>query len=233
MKKDGAKMSCGKNAPIFLWKKIQELLFPPLCYICGKRGKNIICERCSRKLKKLAKYKIEQHDAEIDYFSYHIYLFEYAGNIRKLLLDFKFHDKSYLCEIFVKFLLKNEKISRFLKNYDIIIPVPIHKKREKERGYNQSLLIANKWKEKEEKITVEAKVLKKVKHTKPQSMLSREERRENAKQVYEIQNVEKIKEKNIILLDDIYTTGSTAKECARILKENGAKNIVVVTIAKD
>ncbi len=226
-------MSCGKNALIFLWEKIEPILFPPLCYICGKRGKNIICERCTRKLEKLAKYKIEQHDAEIDYFSYHIYLFDYTGVIRKLLLDFKFHDKAYLCEIFVKFLLKNEKIGRFLKNYDIIIPVPIHKKRQKERGYNQSLLIARKWEKEETRISVEANVLLKVKHTKPQSTLSREERIENAKQVYEIQNAEKIKEKDIILLDDIYTTGSTVRECAKILKENGARSIVVVTIAKD
>lgn len=226
-------MSCGKDALIFLWEKIESILFPPLCYICGKRGKNIICERCTRKLEKLAKYKIEQHDAEIDYFSYHIYLFDYTGVIRKLLLDFKFHDKAYLCEIFVKFLLKNEKIGRFLKNYDIIIPVPIHKKRQKERGYNQSLLIARKWEKEETRISVEANVLLKVKHTKPQSTLSREERIENAKQVYEIQNAEKIKEKDIILLDDIYTTGSTVRECAKILKENGARSIVVVTIAKD
>ena len=226
-------MSCGKDALIFLWEKIESILFPPLCYICGKRGKNIICERCTRKLEKLAKYKIEQHDAEIDYFSYHIYLFDYTGVIRKLLLDFKFHDKAYLCEIFVKFLLKNEKIGRFLKNYDIIIPVPIHKKRQKERGYNQSLLIARKWEKEETRISVEANVLLKTKHTKPQSALSREERIENAKQVYEIQNAEKIKEKDIILLDDIYTTGSTVRECAKILKENGARSIVVVTIAKD
>ena len=226
-------MSCGKDALIFLWEKIESILFPPLCYICGKRGKNIICERCSRNLGSLAKYKIEQHDAEIDYFSYHIYLFDYTGNIRKLLLDFKFHDKAYLCEIFVKFLLKNKKIGGFLKNYDIIIPVPIHKKRQKERGYNQSLLLASKWEKEETRISVEDNILLKTKHTKPQSTLSREERIENAKQVYEIQNAEKIKEKDIILLDDIYTTGSTVRECAKILKENGARSIVVVTIAKD
>ena len=226
-------MSCGKDALIFLWEKIESILFPPLCYICGKRGKNIICERCSRNLGSLAKYKIEQHDADIDYFSHHIYLFDYTGMIRKLLLDFKFHDKAYLCEIFVKFLLKNKKIGGFLKNYDIIIPDPIHKKRQKERGYNQSLLIASKWEKEETRISVEDNILLKTKHTKPQSTLSREERIENAKQVYEIQNAEKIKEKDIILLDDIYTTGSTVRECAKILKENGARSIVVVTIAKD
>ena len=226
-------MSFEKNALIFLWEKIQNILFPPMCYICGKRGKNIMCNRCEHKLEKLAKYKIEAHEEKVDFFSYHIYLFAYTGNIRKLLLDFKFHDKTYLSEVFVKFLLKNEKIGGFLKNYDIIIPVPIHKKRQKQRGYNQSLLIASKWEKKQNKIIVEANVLLKTKYTKAQSMLSREERVENAKQVYEVQNAEKIKGKDIILLDDIYTTGSTAKECAKILKENGARNIIVVTIAKD
>ena len=73
----------------------------------------------------------------------------------------------------------------------------------------------------------------KQKNTLPQSTLSKKQREENVKTVYKIKNKQKIKNKKIILLDDIYTTGATAEECSKILKQNGAKEILVLTIAKD
>ena len=78
------------------------------------------------------------------YFDNHIYLFRYEGIVRKKIIEYKFKEKSYLNETFVNFILKNEKICRFLKSYDIITPVPIHAKRKRKRGYNQSELIAKK-----------------------------------------------------------------------------------------
>ena len=118
------------------------------------------------------------------------------------------------------------------------MPVPIHKKRKAQRGYNQSELICTELVRiiKENKIGtifLEKNCLQKVKHNLPQSSLNRKERVENVKQVYSLRHPERIKGKNIILVDDIYTTGSTVNACAKILKENGAKTIIVVTIAKD
>jgi len=71
-----------------------------------------------------------------------MYIFRYEGKIRKIIIDYKFNEKSYIYVTFVNFLLKNKKIFENIKNYDTIIPVPISPKRQKERGYNQSLLIA-------------------------------------------------------------------------------------------
>ena len=76
------------------------------------------------------------------YFQEHIYLFMYEGIIRKTILNYKFNEKSYLYKTFSKFLLNNKKIVGKLKCYDIIMPVPISYKRWKQRGYNQSYLIA-------------------------------------------------------------------------------------------
>ena len=61
----------------------------------------------------------------------------------------------------------------------------------------------------------------------------KEQRKQNVKDVYKVENKDKIKNKNIILFDDIYTTGSTANECSKVLKENGAKEVIVFTLAKD
>ena len=116
--------------------------------------------------------------------------------------------------------------------HDIIIPVPISKKRKKERGYNQSLLIARKISSKE-KIKLGDKVISKVKNNNTQSKLNKEERAENVKNVYKITKDKEIINKNILLIDDIYTTGATLNECSRMLKQAGAKKIDVLTIAKD
>ena len=91
-------------------------------------------------LQKEAVFKIE--DYKDKNFEKLFYCFKYEGNIRKLILNYKFNEKSYLYKTFVNFLLKNEKWFEILKTCDTIIPIPISKKRNKERGYNQSLLIA-------------------------------------------------------------------------------------------
>ena len=220
-----------KNLPIFLYQKILDLIYPPNCLICGKNSEEYLCKKCEKILEKYAINKIDQYLNKN--FSKHAYIFKYEGKIRSLIIDYKFNDKSYLCELFVKFLIKNKKICRFFKTYDIIMPVPIHKKRESQRGYNQSTLIARKITEKFNSLQLEENNLEKQKNTIEQSKLTKQQRIENAKNVYKIKNKEKINNKKIILIDDVYTTGSTANECAKVLKENGAKIIIIITIAKD
>lgn len=82
-------------------------------------------------------------------------------------------------------------------------------------------------------ISIEMQVLKKAKNNQPQSSLNKEQRRENVKNVYKVQNELKIQNKKILLLDDIYTTGSTANECARVLKVAGSQTVGILTIASD
>ena len=130
------------------------------------------------------------------------------------------------------FIEKNKKICEQIKKYDIIIPVPISKKRLKERGYNQSALIAKEIAN-YLKIEYNEKVLIKIKDNIAQSILEGKDRELNVKDVYKVKDFEKIKNKKILVIDDIYTTGSTVNECSRILKINGAKDIGVFIIAKD
>ena len=107
----------------------------------------------------------------------------------------------------------------------------MHKVKKRLRGYNQSTLIARDISK-----TINLRyeeLLVKNKKNKVQSKLKKSDRIENVKNVYSVINKEKIINKNIIIFDDIYTTGSTLNECARVLKNNGAKNIIVFTIAKD
>lgn len=142
-------------------------------------------------------------------------------------------DKSYLYKTFVNFIIKNEKFCRFLKSYDIIIPVPISLKRKKERGYNQSTLISREI-SKMLNIKIEENCLYKTKNIIEQSKLSKEERQKNIEGVYSLKNIKKLEDKKILLVDDIYTTGSTVNECCKTIKNNAnVKEICVLTLAKD
>ena len=206
-----------------------NLLYPNVCGFCGKINENSLCEKCEEEINPKLIYKIEKHKDM--FFEEHIYLANYEGKIREYILSYKFFEKAYMYKTFAKLILKNEEICRKLKTYDIIGIVPVHKKRKAERGYDQSELIAREIAKNIKEIKYE-KILKKIKNNVKQSSLNEKARRENVKNVYDIQNKEIIENKRIILFDDIYTTGSTVNECSRILKENGAEKILVLSLAK-
>ena len=132
---------------------------------------------------------------------------------------------------FAKIILKNEKMYRIIQSYDIIGAVPIHKKRKNERGYNQSELIAKEISRNIKELKY-GKILRKIKNNERQSSLSKDKRNQNVKGVYQIENIQIIKGKKVILFDDIYTTGSTVEECSKVLKANNAKEIMILTLAK-
>lgn len=209
-----------------------NLIYPPKCGICGKLNKNFLCNKCYRLLKNDAEFNIEKFKKIENEFDEQIYMFKYEGTIRRVILQYKFQEKSYLYKTIVNFLLKNEKLFEIIKSYDTIVPVPISKKRKKERGYNQSYLLARDIANKTG-IKLENDVLFKIKNIIEQSKLNKEDRLKNIKGVYEINNSKKIKNKNILLIDDIYTTGSTVNECCKVLKKANPVKIGVFTIAKD
>ena len=132
----------------------------------------------------------------------------------------------------INIVLNNKKIYSFLKKYDIMLCVPMRRKKQKTRGYNQSELIAKEI-AKELEICYLRDCLIKIKDTKKQSTLTRNERKINLNNAFGIKNKEKIQNKNVILFDDIFTTGSTMKECSKILKDAGVKKIAVLTLATD
>lgn len=214
-----------------LLEKILEYIFLPSCGICNKLGEGYLCENCG---KELEKYKLELvEDEKIKGIQVEkIYLFKYLGIIRRKIIEYKFNDKPYLYKMFCKTIIENKKTCEFIKSYDIIIPVPIYKKRKKSRGYNQSELISR---EIAKKLNLQMfnNVLIKISNNEMQSKLNRKQRLKNVKNVYKIINKEKITNKDVIIFDDIYTTGSTINECILILKKANVNKIGVLILAKD
>ena len=222
------------NKILKIQEQILNLIYPQTCGICGKLASNSLCKKCEIELKKKSDMNIIQTGEEIEdkYFNELMYIFKYEGQIRKLILDYKFNEKSYIYLTFVNFLLKNKKIFENIKNYDTIIPVPISKKRLKTRGYNQSLLIARKIAE-QTNLELVNNWLIKTKNIIEQSKLNKEDRMQNIQGVYELKNKQLIENKKILLIDDIYTTGSTVNECSKILRQGNPKEIGILVLAKD
>ena len=235
------------NEILKIQEKIINLIYPQTCGICGKINNKTICSKCNIQLKKqekmgiLTKEKLEENSLEMEkHFEELMYIFKYEGQIRELILDYKFNEKSYMYKTFVNFLLKNKKIFENIKKYDKIIPGPISKKRYKERGYNQSLLIA---KEISMQISYETNnniklelvnnCLIKTKNIIEQSKLNKEDRQHNIQGVYTLKNGSILTNKSILLIDDIYTTGSTVNECSRVLQQAKPNKIGVLVLAKD
>lgn len=210
---------------------VLNLIFPPSCGICGKLGNSHLCENCHKELNKIEKNVLEKH---CDKFFYsHFWIFKYEDEIRDKIIDYKFNEKSYLYRTFVEIILNNKKACEYIKSFDYIIPVPIHKKRYKARGYNQSELIAKDLTKKIENLHFGNDIIKKIKNIVPQSTLNKDERIDNVKGAFEVLDVGNIKEKKILLLDDVFTTGSTVNECSKMLLSKGCSEIGVFTIAKD
>lgn len=229
---------------------VLNFLFPPTCIICGKPNKYYICKICEKRFKKYRKYNLIDNkiflqnklnkqinkkfyniDNQKIYWDRLLYIFDYKGLIRKTMLEYKFGSKPYLSNFFAYEILKNKKVYEILKFCDIIIPVPMDKKKQSKRGYNQTELISKILSEKTD--IKEEKILQKTKIIKTQSLLTIDERKANIENAFCIKNSEIVKNKNIIIFDDIYTTGATANEISKILKKFGAKEVFVLVIAKD
>ena len=211
-------------------EKFLDLIYPNVCGFCNSINKDSLCKKCEVKIKK---YQIDfKKVISNNYYNELFCIFKYEDIIRDIIIKYKFENKSYIYRSFAKIIIKNKKLCGFLEKYDIIIPVPIHKKRKQLRGYNQTELIAKEF-AKDLNIIFENDVLIKKRNTKAQSELTKKERKENIKNAFKVKNKNKIIGKDLLIFDDIYTTGSTTKECARILKECGANRIGILTIAKD
>jgi len=115
---------------------------------------------------------------------------------------------------------------------DIILPVPLYKQKEKERGFNQATLLCQ-YISKEMNIPFNIHTLIRVKNTKVMHSLTKKERQENVADAFKVVDNGVIMEKDIVLIDDIFTTGATVNACSQLLLSNGAKSVTVLTFARD
>ncbi len=154
----------------------------------------------------------------------------YIASLKEALRRFKFSNKPSYYRTFGKLLALKVKNTADIDSFDIIIPVPLFRSKQKQRGYNQAELMAEQV-AKILKVPCEKRLLIKSSATKSQSMLKRTERLLNLEDSFMSINDELIANKNILLVDDIVTTGSTVNQCSKVLKKAGAVKVIAGVIA--
>lgn len=193
---------------------IDRLLFPDAgrCPICSREGAFGICEYCQSSLKALT-------------LPYDISAYIYDGIVRDIIHSYKFDGRKYLYKTIAALMSDKAKNA----DADIITNVPVHKKRRRQRGYDQSELIA---KELSNLIGIRyARLINKDVNTVAQSTLTKEERLKNAAGKYSLSATPDISGKRVLVIDDVLTTGATMRECCGLLSSAGAVPIPL-TFAK-
>ena len=186
------------------------------CIICGVEGFLGICSKCKSEIK-----RVHQQE-EIIAYGY------YGGVLKKLILNLKYH-KSFIAGKVLADLLCQIIIEKKL-SIDCICYVPISKDSLKKRGFNQCSVLAKNISSILDIPVIDCLV--KVKETKEQKLLGKEERMKNILDAFEIKNKEKLFKKNILLIDDVYTTGDTINECKKNIEKCNINKIYLLTIAK-
>lgn len=222
------------------FKHLLDIIYPRSCEACNEAllgGENLICSNCLIDLPRTNSH-VQSIERLSNRFwgkipvSNNITFLKYSkkGKVQKLLHELKYRKKPeigiYLGKIYG---LDLQQVD-FDKNIDFLVGVPLHKAKLLQRGYNQADSIAEGLSE-ALKIPFDTTIVKRIEYTETQTKKSRYERFLNVENIFEIKDIEKIKDKRIGIVDDVLTTGSTIESLGATLLNAGAKEISVITIA--
>ncbi len=217
---------------------ILNFVLPPVCVCCDNvlnKNYDFVCGSCLAKLKKVdASHNIwgdRVHRVSFEGNALSLFWFIEGTEIQHILHALKYSRMKSIGALFGK-MLGEEIRKRYPGSYDFAVPVPLHKSRLRERTYNQSSYICRGIGE-TLRIQPLDKCLKRTRFTRTQTKLSINEREENVRDAFDLNPKfsRSIKGKNIVLVDDVITTGSTILECTRVLKNGGCGEIIICSIA--
>ncbi|MFA6860382.1 MAG: ComF family protein [Clostridia bacterium] len=233
-----------------LLKKICEKILSEIypenlkCIFCGEDvfGEDCVCENCKKVLpynnKRICSrcgtpiHSLASHCSYCKEMPYNFKKarspFVYAPPISDAIRKLKYSSAKYLAKPLADFLVNEYILDGF--SCDIVVPVPLFLKREKERGYNQSFLISEAVALKLG-LPIVTDSLVRTKETPTQTLLTRKEREKNLEEAFEVKNKINIKGKTVLLIDDVFTTGATMDYCSLALADAGTKEIFCLTIA--
>lgn len=226
---------------------VLDLVYPPKCLVCDAMQPRYLCPECVEKIHFLGPYfccyrcgaPVEEgycsecRGREL-YFDGVRSVGTYEDPLREAIHQLKFSGHSVLApelaELMVKFYMEQPAYYG-IGSMDLLLPIPIDRARQRERGFNQSQLLARPVAAAARKPLL-TNVLVRSRRTPPQSSLSYDERLVNLQGAFAVARPDAAVGRKILLIDDVYTTGSTANEAARVLKEAGAAEVYVFTLAR-
>lgn len=225
------------------------LLYPPHCAVCHamlERGAFVCasclggaqriheprCAQCSQPFQGAIEqsFTCSNCDGRKLHFDCAVAAYQSRGIVRDLVLQFKYQREFHLRHPLGDWLVEGFADPRLGAPLDYLVPVPLHPTRERERQFNQAMVLAKIASERTR--TPVLPCLQRVRKTPTQTRLDREERMENLLNAFQMRNNRSVQGKHLVLIDDVFTTGSTVNECARVLKRAGAASVRALTVAR-
>ncbi len=231
------------------WKAIlgsvDKLLFPPVCLACNApidSAAEVLCPECRERLLPIAQNYCDKCGAPLEDYrceacSHLVYEFDYAraafvyqAPAQELVHHLKYDGLRSPAAFFSQALTRIPAAKRFAHSFDLIMAVPLHRVRERDRGYNQSELLGRALAE-ELGLPFAQPVIRRL-NTRSQTNLSRQARLDNLSGAFRLRRRADVAGKKIIVVDDVFTTGTTVNEVSRVLKAGGAARVVVLTATR-
>src|SRR5216117_4461382 len=227
-----------------------SLLYPPVCTLCGgkTRAAEYLCERCEAKATPIVAPFCQQCSEPFEgaiataftcancahrkiYFDAAVAAYRGRGIVRQIIHDFKYGRQIHLRHLVTRWLTAALDDPRLRgRRFDVIIPVPLHPARKRERGFNQASLLAELL---SAQISIQSRpLLERIRYATTQTALDRTERIENLHNAFRLRKNMNVRDLRVLLIDDVLTTGSTLSECARVLKDAGVISVHAATVAR-
>ena len=238
------------NPSTNLLRAAVSLFYPPVCegcgagigpkeYLCAEcqaRAPRIVapfCERCSEPFSGAidGSFSCSNCADQRLYFKAAVAAYHARGIVRRLIHEFKYHQRFYLRHVIGDWLLLVLEDPRLGGcHFDLVVPVPLHPAKQRERGFNQAALLAQTL---SSRMLVPVRpVLERIRYTKTQTAFDRAERMQNLRDAFRLRAGADVRGLQVLLVDDVLTTGSTLNECARVLKRAGASVVYAATAAR-
>jgi competence protein ComFC len=229
---------------------IASLLYPPACTICSASvgAGEYLCAECDAKITRIVPpfcakcsepfagaitgvFTCANCAHRTLHFDAAVAAYRSRGIVRRVILDFKYGRQIHLRHPVARWLVAALDDDRLRgRRFNIVIPVPLHPARERQRGFNQARLLAELL---SAHVSIQAKsALERIRYTTTQTAFDRAERMENLHGAFRLRKNADVRDLHVLLIDDVLTTGSTLSECARVLKEAGARSVHAATAAR-
>lgn len=225
--------------PKYFANNLFDFILPRFCCSCKTKlsvNQDTMCVDCLSKIQRSNSSRLKREferkfmNNKIISEFYSPFVFEKDKELQHAIHTLKY-DKKFPVGIFLgKVLAAEIKSSKTNWKFDLIIPIPLHQLKKAERGYNQAYYIA-KGVGKIFKVKVSDRSVKRIKYTESQTTMNLNEREENISGAFKVKWNTQVRGKNILLLDDVITTGATISECGKILLEAGASKVYAASIA--
>lgn len=226
--------------PISFWHRLLDLISPRLCVVCGERlamTEEIICGKCNLHLPRTGFHRDAYENDMAKLFwgqlpierAAALFYYESHAESANIVYELKYKNHPEIGEVMGRLMAKEIMASGFFDGIDGIVPVPLAKKRQRQRGYNQSLEIARGISE-VTGLPICNQMVRRTIFKESQTSMGRWERNENVEHVFELADASAVRGQHLLVVDDVVTTGATVIACAKELVKAGGVSVSVLSL---